>query len=128
MADKDTKIIQTLALLNIIYGASPESERIINPKRDDGKFYEYCECIKKCHTFVKTVQGKLEATKPDFATCCHQMEIIIPTDDPDLDITKVKGELADTLNSADEVNMCVDNRNYICIIMCWNDIYISRET
>ena len=128
MTENDTKIIQTLALLNIMYGLSPESERINNPKRNDKKFYEYCECIEKCHTFVKTVQGKLKATKPDFATCCHQMEIIIPTDDPDLDITKVKGKLADTLNSADEVNMCVDSRNYINIIMCWNDIYTPRET
>lgn len=128
MADKDTKIIQTLALLNIMYGVTAESERIINPKRNDEKFYEYCECLERCHTFVKAVQGKLEATKPDFATCCHQIEIVIPTDDPDLDITEVKGKLADTLNSADEVNMCVDGRDYICIIMCWNDIYTSRET
>lgn len=121
------KIIQTLTLLKIMYAASPESERINNPERNDDKYFEYCHCIAEVYSFTEHVKGKLEVTDPELPIPCHQMEIVIPTDDPDLDITTVKGKLADTINSADEANICLDKLDNICIYLCWNDIYTPRE-
>lgn len=124
---KDDKMLQSLIMLRILWGLSSESERIKDPICDESKFQHYCECLKKLSQFVEHVQGKLEATKPDFPMCAHQIEITIPTDDPDLDLTEVKTQLADNLNSADEVSICVDNDDYIHIYLCWNDIYTPRE-
>lgn len=115
-----------LALLNLQYGLTSESDKIRNPKRNDGKYEKYCKAIIDATEFVKSVKGKMETRDPDFPAYGHLMEIYIPTDDPDLDITSVKGKLANVLNSADEVGIS-NTSEYIYINLCWNDIYESRE-
>lgn len=120
-------ITTALALLRLQYALTDESDRIDNPERNDQRYYDYCEAITKGTTFVENVKGKLEARDPDFPCECHLMEIYVPTENPDLDITMVKGKLADIINSADEVGMGVDERNQIYIYLGWNDIYTPRE-
>lgn len=123
----EKKISQLIAFLKMDYLMSNESERIMNPVRDDSKYNLLCECLSNCYSLSEQYEGKLNGVSPDFPCSCHTISLILPTENDEIIMGKIKGKLANAINSADEVSIYTDigGNTYICF--CFENVYSPRE-
>lgn len=116
---------QFITALSLAAMLSPEAERIKNPVRDDVKYENYIKAVQDCDEFAKETGTEVRFIDPDFPMADHRIWLIMPTTVDDLDITAVKGRLANVLNSASGCIVDTENGN-VRFFISFEDVYTSK--
>ena len=127
MKKGNDELTKFLAMMRVEYMLSDERERISNPKRNDDKYNNLQQAWLHCAELAMTYKGKIEGQNPDFPCGCHLIQLWFPTENDEIILREIKSNLAETIQTCDEVNIDTDPKGNVRFFFGFEDVYTERE-